>query len=187
MKSIRIMVAALAVGLAAPAFAQGGAFQAAVDLHPVISLSGEGHEGVGFGFDVRPGYALKMEGFTLVPEAVIGWNSFGTPTDLSSVSLLRILGGARAIFGEGQLLPSAFAHIGYGSLSVSVEIPALFPGMSPITVEGSEDTAVIELGGALDYALSENLFLGAHAGFNFMTLEDAGSYLSLGVQAGYRF
>lgn len=188
MKSIRFLVAALAVGFAAPAFAQqDGAFQAAVDLHPVIPLSDGAGEGVGFGFDVRPGYAMKMEGFSLVPEAVIGWNSFATGSDLASASLFRILGGARAVFGEGQVLPAAYAHVGFGSYSASVEIPPLFPGMQTVTVDASTSTAIVELGGALDYALNQNFTLGAHAGLNFMTASGAGSYLTLGAQAGYRF
>lgn len=59
--------------------------------------------------------------------------------------------------------------------------------MQTVTVDASTSTAIVELGGALDYALNQNFTLGAHAGLNFMTASGAGSYLTLGAQAGYRF
>lgn len=51
----------------------------------------------------------------------------------------------------------------------------------------SRDTALIELGGALDYALDENFLIGGHTGLNFITASGGGTFLTLGAQASYRF
>lgn len=186
MEIVRILVAIFVLGVAAPALAEGG-FRAAVDLHPIIPIDDTG-ETVGFGLDVRGGYAVTAGGLLLVPELVVGWNSFGTGDSRSSMSMVRVLGGARTVFpvGDGRLMPAAVLHFGYGSLSARMELPGIVPGMVSVA-EASDDTGVIEFGGALDYAALDNLLVGGHAGLNYLTLGEGALYLTLGAQATYRF
>lgn len=189
MKKIGFLAAVLSLLVSASAVAQQpeGTLQAAVDLHPVIGL--DGPSGVGFGFDVRGGYGMPMEGFTLVPEAVIGWNSFGGGEDVPgmdvSMSMFRMMAGARAVFEMDKLFPAAFAHFGYGSVSSTVTTD--LPILGKTSMSSSSGTGLFELGGALDYALDENLLLGGHAGMNFMTATGGGSFLNIGATASYRF
>lgn len=180
------MLAALVPLFAVQAAAQEeGKPQVAVDLHPVIGFD-EGFDGFGFGFDVRGGYAMPMDGFKLIPEAVIGWNAFGTGVDEVSASLLRFMGGARASFGDGDILPSVFAHIGYGSLSTTVDFGNL-PGFNMGSVSASTGTGLLDIGAALDFLVTEQLFLGGHLAFNHLLAEGGGSYLTFGLQGTYGF
>jgi len=188
MKSLRILVTSVCIAAAVPAFAvEQGNFQAAVDLHPIIPLNDNAGQNVGFAFDVRGGYAMPVGGITLVPELVVGWTSFGTGSPDTSMTMVRVLGGARAVFGEGKLTPAALLHFGYGSLTASMEFPSGTPGAPGLEVEATDDTGVIELGGALDYAVTDNFFVGGHAGLNFLTAGDGATYLAVGAQLAYRF
>lgn len=182
-----LLVALCALTLAGSAWAQGQPgeqFQAAIDLHPVVGLS-EGIDNLGFGFDVRGGYAMALEGFTLVPEGVLGYTWFGTGVESVSLGLFRFMGGARAIFEAEGFIPSAFAHIGYGSFSATSNQKF---GMIDL---GSRTTSTgvfaLDFGGALDFPVAENLLVGGHAGFNLMASDDTASFLSFGAQASYRF
>jgi hypothetical protein len=182
-----LLVALCALTLAGSAWAQGQPgeqFQAAIDLHPVFGLS-SGIDSLGFGFDVRGGYAMALEGFTLVPEGVLGYTWFGTGIEDVSSGLFRFMGGARAIFeGGGGVIPSAYAHLGFGSLSFTQKVPfGLFAG----SYSASTSTAVLDFGGALDFPVAENLLMGGHAGFNVITAGGASTFLNFGAQASYRF
>lgn len=189
MKKLGFLVAVASLLCVTPALAQQeGAIQAAVDLHPVISLSDGAGDGVGFGFDVRGGYALQLEGLTLVPEGVLGYTWFGTGVDEISMGLFRFMAGARAVFEAGGVIPSVYGHLGFGSLSTTVEIPTFgFFGGGSTSFSDSTTTAVIDLGGALDFPVAENFLVGGHAGFNIVTAEGTLTFLNFGAQASYRF
>lgn len=186
-KGLRLFVALCTVAMAGSAFAQGKegeGLQAAVDLHPVFGLS-EGIDHLGFGFDVRGGYALQLEGFTLVPEGVLGYTWFGTGVDAVSIGLFRFMGGARAVFEAGGVIPSAYAHLGYGSVSTTMDMN--FGVINLGTVSDSAGAFVMDFGGALDFPVAENFLLGGHAGFNVMSAEGTSTFLNFGAQASYRF
>lgn len=188
-RRIGVLAALCTVVMAGSAFAQaeGEGFQAGVDLHPVFGLS-EGIDNLGFGFDVRGGYALQLEGLTLVPEGVLGYTWFGTGVDEISMGLFRFMAGARAVFEAGGVIPSVYGHLGFGSLSTTVEIPTFgFFGGGSTSFSDSTTTAVIDLGGALDFPVAENFLVGGHAGFNIVTAEGTLTFLNFGAQASYRF
>lgn len=180
MRKISLFAAlfALSILFAAPAAsAQAEAeskFVGSVDLHPIIPF--ESGFGLGFGIDLRGGYPLQLDGFTLAPEGVLGWNSFGVDGPVS-VSLLRFAAGARASFElDGGMTPSAFARLGYGSLRSS------FMGFS-----ASEGSGLLELGGALDFPVADQITVGGHLGFHHLFAGNGFSYLSLGAQLNFQF
>lgn len=197
MKLVRSLLIAALFVVASPALAQSessdqGHVFFAVDVHPLVGLA-DPISGFGFGFDARVGYSLEMSPtMRILPEGVIGYSwlgssdlgddMFGASIDVSN-GLFRVMGGARALFNpESSMRPSLFAHIGFGSFSTSVSSTVF--GQS-ISASDSTSTGILDLGGAVDFDLDENLTLGGHVGLNWITAGNAPTFLVFGLQGTY--
>lgn len=182
MKSLRWSGACLAAvfalaSISLPAQAQrrsSGSFEGALEVHPSIHLGGAS---TGFGFDFRGTYWLPSGRPRIGPEFLLGWAGFPVGKH-DDAGVLRLMGGVRAAFDSGQVVPSLYGRFGF----TSFHGPRWYgwwhrgPSLGHLAAEG---------GGALDFRVTDRVSLGGHAGLNLVT--NGVAYLNLGAQMAVRF
>ncbi|WP_437574104.1 hypothetical protein [Sorangium sp. So ce887] len=180
-----------------------GASFAAIALlsHPAIAaptVSGDvdvGHavgeaadwNGATFGMTARAGYEIDLgKGVFLAPEAGAGFVFIaqgdgvadGSSLLPSNPSAFRLLGGLRLGVGD-RVVPSLFARGGYAWITGDTD-----------GYERRAQAPLMDVGLAVDAALSRRFRVGGHAGFGAMWARDYGgafTSLHLGITGAFSF
>lgn len=143
----------------------------------------------GLGVAGRVGYRLAgIPHLAIVPELQAGYIDFETPAVVlivsspAEISLLRFTGGARVSIGE-VFRPIAFAHVGYGVLSISETDDSRFT-----TRSGTDEGALTwDAGLAFDLALLPLVSFGVHVGYNGLATESMLDWWTTGLHADLTF
>lgn len=175
------LLAASLLVITAPAQAQSGG-DAGFNLDADLGLAQFfGGGPTGFGVNLRPGYRLA-NGLAL--EVNLGYHT-GSKGGVSQ-SLIPFLLGASYGFDVGSLRPFVGAHIGLAAVRVKIPV---FEGLFGLSPSATSTQLAFNIGGGLDYMLSDMVGVGGSVYFwnIFGSYGGSGQMLNAGAHVIVKF
>jgi opacity protein-like surface antigen len=143
--------------------ALGGDFDVAL---PVVQSTTPAYLSTGAGFDLRVGYRWRVpyQPLWITPELAAGY------TDLLA-HVVRVRPGVRIAFGS-IVVPFVYSHIGWGYTSFDPLGAADTRGLGSFV---SSTGLSLDAGAGVDFAVLRRLLVGAHLGYNVVTVGQTGT------------
>jgi hypothetical protein len=154
--------------------------EGAVPLNPPNAGTGQpAAVGGGGGFKVRLGEQFRFPGIRLTPEVGYGYDHLWAADNLGNGygwDMNRLFAGARLGFGR-ILVPTIYAHLGYGWRQTSATY-----------ITGQDGGVAFDVGGALDLRVIPHFGIGVHLEYSqIVTDVDTPQWLAIGAHADIIF
>lgn len=151
-------------------------------MHPSSYQTNENLSTLGTGFKVRFGdHFGYRNGLVLTPEVGYAFDHvFPADNGVAAWNMNRVFGGLRVGFGR-FVMPTAYAHVGYGFESVSISGlngAASVPGTNGLTMD---------VGVAVEFRIAKHLMFGPHAEFVYMDVQGTPQWLAFGGHIDFLF
>jgi hypothetical protein len=132
-------------------------------------------------FAGRLGYKIGIPFLSLTPEAGYGYVRLSGHGGYPDFDIHRMFVGARVGFG-GVLVPSVYAHLGYGFISTSG------PDTVPGTTATYDNGAFVDAGFGLDLRIIPHVGVGVHVAYSVVAAEPtAVDWVNYGAQVDVTF
>jgi len=138
---------------------------------------------MGSGFKIRfADHFRTRNAVNLAPEVGYAFDHVFAANSGVPENMNRIFAGLRLGFGV-NVVPTLYAHVGYGFRSVSATTPA---GTTTAGIVGDSGLAV-DTGVAVEFRVAEHLSLGPHAEFVYIDVPNAPQWLAFGGHLDFIF
>jgi hypothetical protein len=138
---------------------------------------------LGSGLKIRFADHFRLrEGLNLAPEVGYAFDHVFSASEGAPENMNRFFVGLRIGFGK-WVIPTLYAHIGYGFRSVSDNGTVL---QNASVIQNSNGLA-LDTGVAVDFRISRHFYLGPHAEFVYIDVPNAPQWLAFGGHVDFVF